>query len=303
MTDHDQLEKLAVDAVVAAAKVCETVRRSLEASDAQAKADTSPVTVADFASQAIIVKHLTSSGLPVVAEESAAEFRAASDDLRRRAADVAGLSEAEILDLLGDGMAEPEQRCWVLDLLDGTKGFLRGGHYVVALGLLEEGQPTLGVLGCPRWDIGRLFIGSATGATTATLDRPEWQQPITAVGVNDIPRLTTSVDHSDETMTQKVAKALGATEEPLRMESQAKYAAVASGEADVYLRLSPDADYVETIWDHVAGVAVVEAAGGHVSDVDGKPLDFSVGRRLSNNRGLVVTGNAERLHDRVLSAI
>ena len=83
------------------------------------------------------------------------------------------------------------------------------------------------------------------------------------------------------------------------MDSQAKYAVVARGQAEVYLRL-PHGSYVEQVWDHAAGTIIVTEAGGRVSDVRGAPLDFSAGRRLERNRGVVVAPAA--LHAQVVAA-
>jgi 3'(2'), 5'-bisphosphate nucleotidase len=85
------------------------------------------------------------------------------------------------------------------------------------------------------------------------------------------------------------------------MDSQAKYAAVARGDAHVYLRLPTRADYQEKIWDHAAGFLVVEEAGGRVSDITGKPLDFSLGATLASNRGVVATSGG--IHNEVIKAI
>ena len=84
------------------------------------------------------------------------------------------------------------------------------------------------------------------------------------------------------------------------MDSQAKYAVLAAGEGDVLLRLlSPSRpDYREKIWDQAAGSIVIEEAGGRITDLDGKPLDFSHGRTLAKNRGIVATNG--HLHDAVL---
>jgi 3'(2'), 5'-bisphosphate nucleotidase len=98
-----------------------------------------------------------------------------------------------------------------------------------------------------------------------------------------------------------VAGRLGITAPPLRRDSQAKYATVARGEADIYLRLPTRADYVEKSWDHAAGVRVVTEAGGTVSDIAGNPLSFTHGAKLADNRGVVVTNG--RFHDRVIDAI
>ncbi|MFW6032399.1 MAG: inositol monophosphatase family protein [Phycisphaeraceae bacterium] len=69
----------------------------------------------------------------------------------------------------------------------------------------------------------------------------------------------------------------------------------------MYLRLPTRADYREKIWDHAAGAIVVEEAGGKVTDIEGKPLDFSRGRKLENNRGVIATNGP--IHDAVLEAV
>ncbi len=91
--------------------------------------------------------------------------------------------------------------------------------------------------------------------------------------------------------------------EPVRMDSQAKYAAVARGEAEIYLR-SPNArtpDYREWAWDHAAGSLVVEEAGGRVTDVYGRPLDWSHGRQVTGNVGVLATNGA--LHEAVVASL
>jgi 3'(2'), 5'-bisphosphate nucleotidase len=87
------------------------------------------------------------------------------------------------------------------------------------------------------------------------------------------------------------------------MDSQVKYALLAAGEGEIYLRLlsSDRLDYKEKIWDQAAGSIIVEEAGGTVTDLDGRPLDFSRGRSLSGNRGICATNGI--LHDRVLEAL
>ena len=107
--------------------------------------------------------------------------------------------------------------------------------------------------------------------------------------------------HSAHGDAAAVADRLGITAAPLRMDSQAKYAVVARGEADIYLRLPTRADYREKIWDHAAGALIVAEAGGIVTDIHGRPLEFHHGRELTANRGVIVTNG--RLHDRVLEAI
>ncbi|MDX1429115.1 MAG: inositol monophosphatase family protein, partial [Rhodothermales bacterium] len=73
------------------------------------------------------------------------------------------------------------------------------------------------------------------------------------------------------------------------------------GDAEIYMRLPTRADYVEKIWDHAAGMLVVEEAGGQVTDIDGKRLDFSHGDGLAENSGVIATNG--KLHDAVIEAL
>ena len=107
--------------------------------------------------------------------------------------------------------------------------------------------------------------------------------------------------HTSQSHSAQVAELLGISAPPFRIDSQCKYAAVARGDAAVYLRLPTRPGYVEKVWDHAAGVAVVTEAGGTVTDVDGKPLDFSLGRGLTQNKGVIVTNG--RFHDEVVAAV
>ncbi len=226
------------------------------------------------------------------------------------------LDEAGVLAAIdrGTDAGGPTGRHWTLDPIDGTKGFLRGDQYAVALALVEDGEVVLGVLGCPnlphdaaRPDGGRgcLFAASrGAGAAMRTLDDPAFR-PVHVTRTADPAgaRFCESVEkaHSSQSDSARVAALLGITEPPYRIDSQCKYAAVARGDADIYLRLPTRKDYVERIWDHAAGYAVITEAGGRVSDVRGEPLDFSLGRGLEANKGVVVTNGL--LHDAVVDAV
>lgn len=118
-------------------------------------------------------------------------------------------------------------------------------------------------------------------------------------------RLIESVEsaHSDRSKHHELAAKLGITQAFLQMDSQAKYGAVARGQADLYLRI-PRPEKIsrrENIWDHAAGAIVVTEAGGKVTDLDGKNLDFSLGAKLSNNRGIVASNGA--IHNQVLGIL
>jgi 3'(2'), 5'-bisphosphate nucleotidase len=132
-------------------------------------------------------------------------------------------------------------------------------------------------------------------------------QPISVALLDDpsAARFVESVEsgHADHNTHQSLAQALGITQPALRLDSQAKYGVVARGEAAIYLRLpSPKTpDYREKIWDHAAGSLIVQEAGGRVTDALGNELDFTQGRKLLNNRGVVATNG--HMHTAVLNAI
>jgi 3'(2'), 5'-bisphosphate nucleotidase len=110
-------------------------------------------------------------------------------------------------------------------------------------------------------------------------------------------------DHTNVDQIDAFASSIGVQPDPLRMDSQAKYAVLAAGKGDLLLRLlSPDKpDYREKIWDQAAGSLILEEAGGRISDLDGMPLDFTTGRTLTANRGLLASNGV--LHPAALRAL
>jgi 3'(2'), 5'-bisphosphate nucleotidase len=107
--------------------------------------------------------------------------------------------------------------------------------------------------------------------------------------------------HSSMDELQQVLHAMGIQAEPLLMDSQAKHAVLAAGRGDLLLRFPASSDAHDWIWDQAAGALLIEEAGGQVSDLTGRPLDFSTGRKLLRNRGLVASNGW--LHDAALRAI
>ena len=200
-----------------------------------------------------------------------------------------------------------------LDPIDGTKGFLRGEQYAIALGLLEHGRVVLGVLGCPNLSgpdgtPGCLLAATRGGGAQILPLNGKGRDGAQDIRVSDVTstaaaRFCESVEsgHSDQDQSAQIAKALEITEDPVRVDSQCKYAIVAQGEAQIYMRLPTRKDYREKIWDHAAGLIVVEEAGGRVTDVRGNTLDFAHGRKLENNAGIIATNGP--IHDRVLDVV
>ncbi|KAK0522542.1 3'(2'),5'-bisphosphate nucleotidase [Tilletia horrida] len=223
-------------------------------------------------------------------------------------------------------------RMWALDPIDGTKGFLRGGQYAVCLALIVDGQVELGVMGCPnlphdaaspkpkegdpdaksRSDLGVIFVAvRGQGA----FQRPINSSVLTPIKMRSLKADATSLasasfcesveaGHSSQGTNARIAELLGIKSAPVRMDSQAKYASISRGDGDFYLRLPVgDGSYQEKIWDHAAGALLVEEAGGRVSDLAGRPLDFGQGRTLKANKGVIAAFAGEDVHSKVLEAV
>jgi len=320
--DLVQARQVALEAVTSASRVCQAVQRRLVDGAALQKGDKSPVTVADFAAQAVVSHHLGEAfpSVPLVGEEDAAALREPANEAMRAGVLAAvgdvieGLTEEQVLAAIDRGTygGGREGMHFTLDPIDGTKGFLRMDQYAVALALIDRGEVVMGVLGCPNLPVdegaderGCLFAAhKGAGAAMSTLDDPS-PRPVRVTDVSDAAqaRFCESVEkaHTNQSHSGRVAERLGIQQPPYRIDSQCKYAAVARGDASIYLRLPTRPGYVEKIWDHAAGWSVVTEAGGTVTDVFGKPLDFGRGRRLEGNKGVITTNG--RFHDDVVAAV
>ncbi|ROW13427.1 hypothetical protein VPNG_04428 [Cytospora leucostoma] len=233
------------------------------------------------------------------------------------------------LDIIDKGNSKggAKGRIWAIDPIDGTKGFLRGGQYAVCLALMVDGDVKVGVLGCPNLpvddsapltvdigsnatDEGRGVIFSAVqgqGASSRPLGTGALREPkpISMSAINEMSEATfcesVEAGHSSQGEAAEIAGKLGITKPSVRMDSQAKYASIARGAGDIYLRLPTSKTYVEKIWDHAAGDLIVREAGGQVTDVDGSRLDFSRGRTLAENKGVIAA--PAPYHAEVLKAV
>ena len=317
----DRERAAAVEAVAEAARICRRVQARKVSGAALTKGDKSPVTIADFASQAVVCRTLARHfpGDAVMGEEGSAELREAGNaGIAREVCDevrthVAGAADADVLGWIDRAQSEGGRgRFWCLDPIDGTKGFLRGEQYAVALALIDRGEVEVGALACPNLSVagapGCILIavrGRGVALLPLGADGPGAALPARASNCGErlAARIVESVEaaHGDHGGHERVRAALGCTAAPVRLDSQAKYAVLARGDGEIYLRLPTSADYRENLWDQAAGVRVIEEAGGRVTDCDGRPLDFTTGRKLTRNQGIVATNG--RLHDAVIAAV
>jgi 3'(2'), 5'-bisphosphate nucleotidase len=318
----------AAEAVRQAALLARRVQSRL-VTPALTKEDRSPVTVADFAAQALVAR-LLSRAFPhdaLIGEEDAAALRQDAALLAQVTAFVSDLLPEATPELvctwIDRGGAQTSTRFaravrfWTLDPIDGTKGFLRGDQYAVALALLVDGQVQVGALGCPCLSDGWQPYPDGPGSLViAARGQGTWTSPLS--GETAYRRLSASplsqpqearllrsfeAGHTNVDQIDRFVQALGIQAAPVRMDSQAKYAVLAAGQGELLVRLlSPShPDYHEKIWDQAAGSLVIEEAGGRISDLSGKPLDFTHGRTLAANRGVLASNGP--LHPLALSAL
>jgi 3'(2'), 5'-bisphosphate nucleotidase len=311
------------------------------------KEDHSPVTVGDYGAQALIIsalKHVFPAD-DIIAEEDADDLQTneglrdaiwgyvKETSLESAEDEKLGGKVKSVEDMIkaidgGRAAGGRKGRVWTLDPIDGTKGFLRGGQYAIALALVVDGQVAVGVHGCPNLpvdDSARLdtAIGHDQSGTdsgrgvliSAIKGQGSFSRALTTGALADAHKIhmrpltnvsdavfceSVEAAHSSHSEQHAITVALGITSEPVRMDSQAKYASLARGAGDIYLRLPTNKAYKNKIWDHAAGDLMVWEAGGKCTDAKGDIIDFGTGRELQNI-GFVCA--AENIHGKVIEAV
>ncbi|HBE20194.1 MAG TPA: 3'(2'),5'-bisphosphate nucleotidase [Cyanobacteria bacterium UBA11149] len=333
-----ELEKeIAIKAVTSAAKLCEAVRKEQSTTDGGnqntvkhfIKPDRTPVTIADLGTQAIICQALAAA-FPedsIVGEEDSRLLQ--QPESRARLIQITDYVKREIphatpelvTDWIDRGNGTISSRYWTIDPIDGTKGYIRGGQYAIALALVEGSEVKVGVVGCPALPLtfaqpdsptGVIFVAvRGQGTTMIPLNggSPQLIRVNSATSETNFnmlhQRMVESIEltHGNLSLEAQVGKSVGLNTPSLRLDSMAKYCVIARGEAALYIRLpspllSPKR---QNIWDHAAGAIAVEEAGGKVTDMYGRPLDFSCGSKLLNNQGTIASNGD--IHDAVLAAV
>lgn len=299
------------------------------------KKDKSPVTVGDLAVQTLIAARLEAlcPEIPLIAEESADLLVTEEGKLfleiivKYVGKYLPEITPEKVVKWIARGKNDDSLKgaptFWTLDPIDGTKGFLRKEQYATALALVESGTVALGFLGLPNltWlPETRTFTEQGTEGLTrgsvlyAKRGAGTWIAPLAS---NAFERLHVS-DHADPkdasvlrsveaghtnlSQMDVLCEKIGVTG-VVAMDSQAKYAVLASGGSDLLFRLisAKMPDYREKIWDQAAGAIVVEEAGGRITDLDGLALDFSQGATLSRNRGICASNGL--LHELAVQSI
>lgn len=243
------LEALVVACRAAGAEILKLVEAGFEV---ETKGDQSPVTICDRAAEQVILRALETAapGVPVIAEEEVAAGR----------------------------IPAHRDTYFLVDPLDGTKEFIRGGDdYTVNIGLIAGGQPRLGVVYQPAVD--KLWAGIVGEGAFMEVDGA--RQPIRTRELGEQRAAIASKSHYNQATDDYLAEAIGLCDH-VSVGSSLKFCVVAEGKADIYPRLSPTSE-----WDTAAGHAVLLAAGGRVDGLDGLPLAY--GKPAFLNRGFCAT--------------
>ena len=232
----------------------------------ETKPDCTPVTVADRESEEQILKGLAqvAPGVAVIAEEQRAAGGTPS---------VAGTF-------------------FLVDPLDGTKGFIRGrSEFTINIALVEERRPVFGLVYAPALADFSVTLGPQLAAH-ARISPQAIVARLADCGLRPIEtrtpnpnalRALTSQSHLNEA-TRRVLDSYGVVERRA-LASSLKFALIARGEADIYVRVAPTSE-----WDTAAGHAVLAAAGGSVTTLDGQPLLYGHAVRGFENCAFIAWG-------------
>jgi 3'(2'), 5'-bisphosphate nucleotidase len=207
------------------------------------KADGSPVTVADHAAEQVILEGLRklTPDVPIVAEEEMAAGR--------------------VPDTSGG-------RFWLVDPLDGTKEYIkRNGEFTVNIALVEDRQPVLGVVYAPAVPV--LYVGAGPGTARMRRDGGNLQPIAVRRPPAEGIAVVASRSHGDNDATNDFLKGSKIIDRKAAG-SSLKFGLIAEGQADIYPRFGPTME-----WDTAAGHAVLLAAGGSVTTVEGDPLLYA----------------------------
>ena len=246
-------KQIAINAVLKAIPLCQQVEADMVEADAIEKADQSPVTVADFAAQALICQDIGEAfpADPIIAEEDSQALQN-NPHLMQRVTEYVNrfseesLSPQTVCDWIDRGGGEGGRRFWTLDPIDGTKEFLKGGPYAIALALIVDGKVELGVLGCPnlpqKWDDpqaqrGCLFVAErGKGTSMFSLEGKYLKQIHVSQTIRRLVDAPSATYHDCDAHRQ-IAQQIGLITPPIEMFGQAKYGVIARGEASVYIYL------------------------------------------------------------------
>lgn len=332
---------LAFGAVQNAATISQSMVSSTDKGDVE-KDDLSPVTVADFAVQALLVASLKGA-FPddsFVGEEDASLMRANPALLDRVWGLVSAVpadalaatggripaSKEDLCDLVdGCGASTPGAgRTWVFDPIDGTKTYMMGQVYAINVALLVDGQQTVGVVACPNTSMDAkapmnntdidpasggciLFAVRGHGAYVRPLRASEPVRRLTTAPVTDLSDLrfvtaNSIVDSSLDGVHEVVASRLGVPYPGCDLLPWVlRWAMLALGLGNTTVWVYKSRTRLGKVWDHAGAMLLFEETGGKITDVLGRDIDLTKGRKMAGNFGFVAA--PEDVHSKLLETV
>lgn len=336
--------KIAFEALQTAAQLSNAVVSSQDKVEIE-KDDLSPVTVGDFAVQALLVATFRDAfpNDKFVGEEDASHLRNNSvlldrvwqllETVPKTGACQTPSSKEELcafIDLCGSGSpgGAGSGRTWVFDPIDGTRTFMLGQVYAINVALLVDGKQTLSAVGCPNTsmdakaplnnedidstDGGCILFGvKGHGAFVRTMNGSPEQAPVRKLShqaaidsINDVKFVTynTVVDSALHGIHEVIANRMGVPYPGCDLLPWVlRWAMLAMGLGNTTIWVYKRIDRFAKVWDHAGAMLLYEETGGKITDVHGKPIDLSVGRKISANFGFVAAPPS--IHDKVLGHV
>jgi 3'(2'), 5'-bisphosphate nucleotidase len=288
----DYLLQISLKCVEQAMKIAKEIYANKKNLLIDNKKDNTPVTLADYCCQYLIMKELREKNpqILIIAEEDSSLLSEEMISAMRIKLGDPNLTRDQVHQVFHQEtpLSDPEM-FWALDPIDGTQGFLleKGGQYCICLALLKKienssinYESVLGILGCPNLPESELVYAVKGGGVFINHTHYP-QREIVEKKLSDALVTTPRVHHS------KIPFKL---EKIINMDSQCKYVIVLDGKVDLYFRpsIAFPSGYREKIWDHAAGVCIIREAGGQVYSVyDYEPIKFTFGKFLDCPGGII----------------
>lgn len=256
------------------------------------KDDKSPVTVADLLHQSQVQQTIADrfAGDGLVCEEP----RAMQEQVVHQAADASEKFYGETLRREVIDLPESGRITWMLDPIDGTKGYLAGRYYAIALGFFVDGKPVFGSMAVPHSPraeatpidnkVAFAFAGRGAWIADVSLDDDPEFRPLRAQrdGFARPYRVAVSLEHGGG-----IDEKFGADFAAVKMDSQAKYLAVAADAIDAYLRKMRGDGATDVAWDHMPGIVIAREAGCTVRSFGGAEIHLRPERVLPFDGGMI----------------
>ncbi|WP_100934210.1 inositol monophosphatase family protein [Candidatus Chlamydia corallus] len=273
------------------------------------KADGSFITPADYGSQYYLKQRLAEAfpHIPFIGEEvlNPNQDNQKIPEILKFTRQLAPRISSEDLISTLVAPSPPTSLFWLVDPIDGTAGFIRHRAFAVAVSLIYEYQPILSVMACPSYHQTFKVYSAAKGRGLSILHSQNLDKRLIYTDRGQTKQFceaSLAALNQQHHATRKLSLGLPNSPSPRRVESQYKYALVAEGAVDFFIRY-PFVDSPARAWDHVPGAFLVEEAGGRVTDALGAPLEYRKESLVLNNHAVILASGNQEIHETTLAAV